>query len=123
MHHGSRCPGWRVEQQPGAVGIRGNSAFCTVANCSSPQSRLCCPPRSVRCSVLTVCKNLIGTDKMKADAVVAVVGLGYVGICFHFIGSDQMKADAVVAVVGLGYVGLPLAVEFGKLGRTLGFDL
>jgi UDP-N-acetyl-D-glucosamine/UDP-N-acetyl-D-galactosamine dehydrogenase len=28
-----------------------------------------------------------------------------------------------VAVVGLGYVGLPLAVEFGKKGRTLGFDL
>lgn len=28
-----------------------------------------------------------------------------------------------VAVVGLGYVGLPLAVEFGKLGRTIGFDL
>ncbi len=29
----------------------------------------------------------------------------------------------VVAVVGLGYVGLPLAVEFGKLYRTIGFDL
>src|SRR5918994_541669 len=29
----------------------------------------------------------------------------------------------VVAVVGLGYVGLPLAVEFGKRYRTLGFDL
>jgi UDP-N-acetyl-D-galactosamine dehydrogenase len=28
-----------------------------------------------------------------------------------------------VAVVGLGYVGLPLAVEFGKKWRTLGFDL
>ena len=28
-----------------------------------------------------------------------------------------------VAVVGLGYVGLPLAVEFGKRGRTIGFDL
>jgi UDP-N-acetyl-D-galactosamine dehydrogenase len=34
-----------------------------------------------------------------------------------------MKADEVVAVVGLGYVGLPLAVEFGKRGRTIGFDL
>jgi UDP-N-acetyl-D-galactosamine dehydrogenase len=34
-----------------------------------------------------------------------------------------MKTDTVVAVVGLGYVGLPLAVEFGKRGRTLGFDL
>ena len=29
----------------------------------------------------------------------------------------------VVAVVGLGYVGLPLAVEFGKLHKTIGFDL
>lgn len=29
----------------------------------------------------------------------------------------------VVAVVGLGYVGLPLAVAFGKKQRTIGFDL
>ena len=29
----------------------------------------------------------------------------------------------VVAVLGLGYVGLPLVVEFGKLGRTIGFDI
>ncbi|HEY2969075.1 MAG TPA: nucleotide sugar dehydrogenase [Casimicrobiaceae bacterium] len=29
----------------------------------------------------------------------------------------------VVAVVGLGYVGLPLAVEFGKIYPTVGFDL
>jgi UDP-N-acetyl-D-glucosamine/UDP-N-acetyl-D-galactosamine dehydrogenase len=28
-----------------------------------------------------------------------------------------------IGVVGLGYVGLPLAVEFGKLFETLGFDL
>ena len=28
-----------------------------------------------------------------------------------------------LAVVGLGYVGLPLAVEFGKKYRTIGFDL
>jgi len=34
-----------------------------------------------------------------------------------------MKADDVVAVVGLGYVGLPLAVEFAKQRRTIGFDL
>jgi UDP-N-acetyl-D-galactosamine dehydrogenase len=34
-----------------------------------------------------------------------------------------MKADEVVAVVGLGYVGLPLAVEFGKKTKTIGFDL
>jgi UDP-N-acetyl-D-galactosamine dehydrogenase len=30
---------------------------------------------------------------------------------------------SVVAVIGLGYVGLPLAVEFGKKRRTIGFDL
>ena len=28
-----------------------------------------------------------------------------------------------IAVVGLGYVGLPLAVEFGKKYRTIGFDI
>ena len=33
------------------------------------------------------------------------------------------QAVPVVAVVGLGYVGLPLVVEFGKLGRTIGFDI
>jgi UDP-N-acetyl-D-galactosamine dehydrogenase len=35
----------------------------------------------------------------------------------------MMNADDVVAVVGLGYVGLPLAVEFGKKRATIGFDL
>jgi UDP-N-acetyl-D-galactosamine dehydrogenase len=30
---------------------------------------------------------------------------------------------STVAVVGLGYVGLPLAVEFGKIYRTVGVDL
>ena len=29
----------------------------------------------------------------------------------------------VVAVIGLGYVGLPLVVEFAKHGRTIGFDV
>jgi UDP-N-acetyl-D-galactosamine dehydrogenase len=28
-----------------------------------------------------------------------------------------------IAVVGLGYVGLPLAIEFGKIVNTIGFDL
>lgn len=31
--------------------------------------------------------------------------------------------EQVIAVVGLGYVGLPLAVEFGKHLRTIGFDI
>lgn len=34
-----------------------------------------------------------------------------------------MDNAKVVAVVGLGYVGLPLAVEFGKKRKTIGFDL
>ncbi|TVP54253.1 MAG: nucleotide sugar dehydrogenase [Halomonadaceae bacterium] len=29
----------------------------------------------------------------------------------------------VIAIIGLGYVGLPLAVEFGKQYRTIGFDI
>ena len=32
-------------------------------------------------------------------------------------------SEIVVAVVGLGYVGLPLAVEFGKKYTTVGYDL
>ena len=34
-----------------------------------------------------------------------------------------IKEDSLIAVVGLGYVGLPLAVEFGKVRPTLGFDI
>jgi UDP-N-acetyl-D-galactosamine dehydrogenase len=30
---------------------------------------------------------------------------------------------STIGVIGLGYVGLPLVVEFGKLGRTIGFDI
>jgi UDP-N-acetyl-D-galactosamine dehydrogenase len=36
---------------------------------------------------------------------------------------DPAIRDQIVAVVGLGYVGLPLAVEFGRKFRTVGFDL
>lgn len=35
----------------------------------------------------------------------------------------SIPAGTVVAVVGLGYVGLPLAVAFGKLMPTVGFDM
>ena len=31
--------------------------------------------------------------------------------------------DVRIAVIGLGYVGLPLAVEFGKTFKTIGFDI
>ncbi len=33
--------------------------------------------------------------------------------------TEQLK----ICVVGLGYVGLPLAVEFGKINKTIGFDI
>lgn len=38
---------------------------------------------------------------------------------------DKLKIsnETIVAVIGLGYVGLPLAVEFGKKYKTIGFDL
>ena len=31
--------------------------------------------------------------------------------------------SATVAVIGLGYVGLPLAIEFGKIITTIGYDI
>lgn len=34
-----------------------------------------------------------------------------------------ISAESVIAVIGLGYVGLPLAVEFGRKYKTIGFDL
>ena len=32
-------------------------------------------------------------------------------------------SDDIIAIVGLGYVGLPLAVEFGKAREVIGFDI
>ncbi len=38
--------------------------------------------------------------------------------------NNQLDLSQVaIAVIGLGYVGLPLAVEFGKKYRTVGFDI
>lgn len=34
-----------------------------------------------------------------------------------------MKNNVSVGVIGLGYVGLPLAIEFGKLFKVVGFDI
>ena len=34
-----------------------------------------------------------------------------------------MNTNRVVSVVGLGYVGLPVAVAFGKIRKTIGFDI
>lgn len=35
----------------------------------------------------------------------------------------QIKKNTKVGIIGLGYVGLPLAVEFGKIFNTVGFDI
>jgi UDP-N-acetyl-D-glucosamine/UDP-N-acetyl-D-galactosamine dehydrogenase len=35
----------------------------------------------------------------------------------------QVASDRKLAIIGLGYVGLPLAVEFGKKRRVIGFDV
>jgi len=35
----------------------------------------------------------------------------------------KIEASDRLAVIGLGYVGLPLAVEFGKVSPTIGFDI
>ena len=37
--------------------------------------------------------------------------------------SPRTPAEARIAIIGLGYVGLPLAVEFGKRHPTVGFDI
>lgn len=35
----------------------------------------------------------------------------------------KVNNDTCIAIIGLGYVGLPLAVEFGKKYKTIGFDI
>ncbi len=37
--------------------------------------------------------------------------------------THSRNPNPTIAIIGLGYVGLPLAVEFGKKFKTLGFDL
>ena len=39
------------------------------------------------------------------------------------IHKDIKDKKEKIAIVGLGYVGLPLAVQFGKIVKTIGFDL
>lgn len=34
-----------------------------------------------------------------------------------------MKKEKIISIIGLGYVGLPLAVEFSKKYKTIGFDI
>ncbi|MFN5921858.1 MAG: nucleotide sugar dehydrogenase, partial [Bacteroidota bacterium] len=37
--------------------------------------------------------------------------------------SDKITEHYKIGIIGLGYVGLPLAVEFGKKFKTVGFDI
>ena len=34
-----------------------------------------------------------------------------------------MDRKTKIAIIGMGYVGLPLAIEFGKIKKTVGFDI
>ncbi|HHJ12271.1 MAG TPA: Vi polysaccharide biosynthesis UDP-N-acetylglucosamine C-6 dehydrogenase TviB, partial [Chromatiales bacterium] len=36
---------------------------------------------------------------------------------------SSSTGEKTLSIIGLGYVGLPLAVEFGKRYRTIGFDI
>lgn len=35
----------------------------------------------------------------------------------------KIKKNPVIAIIGLGYTGLPLALQFGKFYKTIGFDI
>ena len=36
---------------------------------------------------------------------------------------NPMNMERIISVVGLGYVGLPVAIAFGKVRQTVGFDI
>src|SRR3990170_4807830 len=35
----------------------------------------------------------------------------------------MIKKNRIISVIGLGYVGLPVTVAFGKLQKTIGYDI
>ncbi|MCY7328398.1 MAG: nucleotide sugar dehydrogenase, partial [Saprospiraceae bacterium] len=37
--------------------------------------------------------------------------------------AELLKKEKILAVVGLGYVGLPIALEFARHFRVIGFDI
>ena len=37
--------------------------------------------------------------------------------------NDIINRDAAIAVIGLGYVGLPIALEFARKTKVVGFDI
>ena len=41
----------------------------------------------------------------------------------NFLGKLMQFKDETIAVIGLGYVGLPLAVEFGRKRKVIGYDI
>ena len=42
---------------------------------------------------------------------------------FNHIYSDLISGKEKLALVGLGYVGMPIAVEFAKHVKVIGFDI
>ena len=47
----------------------------------------------------------------------------YKNIENKFIKKHMKLENRIIAVIGLGYVGLPLAIEYGKKYRVIGFDI
>lgn len=41
----------------------------------------------------------------------------------HWVNQANMETNTKICIIGQGYVGLPLAVEFGKIYPTIGFDI
>ncbi|MFO7862585.1 MAG: nucleotide sugar dehydrogenase, partial [Salinivirgaceae bacterium] len=37
--------------------------------------------------------------------------------------NDILKGDKIISVIGLGYVGLPIALEFARKAKVIGFDI
>ena len=41
----------------------------------------------------------------------------------NMFSNQSLSSNPTICVIGLGYVGLPLAVEFGKSYKTIGFEI
>ena len=39
-----------------------------------------------------------------------------------FLTTLMLKKNIKIGIIGLGYVGLPLAIEFGKKFKVIGYD-
>ena len=72
-------------------------------------------------------KILIIEDDLEINALLAdfLKEKGYAVHCqydgLHVL--DFLNKEKIISVTGLGYVGLPLALEFAKHFKVIGFDI